>query len=183
MYQVFTNTITIITSHDQSMVTNDGGAGGGYVTRFLSAARAYVVVHEWRNWLFQCLIYSEVCCHSPSDRLAAHTSRSVIFVSLVSLYLFVVEDRVANCALYRASVLNFECDIGTVLIIRSRNTHHVYVRVFHLISRIISQVGFYKFSYKLVYFISFFEMFANGERVTSCEPDWLVEPLMHCSLT
>lgn len=135
------------------MATNDGGAGGGYVTRFLSAARAYVVVHEWRNWLFQCLIYSEVCCHSPSDRLAAHTSRGVIFVSLVSLYLFVVEDRVANCALYRASVLNFVCDIGTVLIIRSRNTHHVYVRVFHLIPRIISQVGFYKFSYRLVYFI------------------------------
>lgn len=46
VYQVFTSTITIRTSHDQSMATNDGGAGGGYVTRFLSAARAYVVVHE-----------------------------------------------------------------------------------------------------------------------------------------
>lgn len=89
----------------------------------------------------------------------------------------------ANCALYRASVLNFVCDIGTVLIIRSRNSQHVYVRDFHLILRFISQVGFYRFSYKLVYFISFFEMSANGEQVTSCEPDWIVEPLMHCSLT
>lgn len=109
--------------------------------------------------------------------------RLVISVSFVSLYLFVFEDRVANCALYCASVLNFVCDIGTVLIIRSRNTHHVYVRVFHLIPRFFSQVGFHRFFYKLVYFISLFEMSANGERVTSCEPDWLVEPLMHCSLT
>lgn len=115
--------------------------------------------------------------------LRTRRARSAIFVSLVSLYLFVVEDRVANCALYRASVLNFVCDIGTVLIIRSRNCHHVYVRVFHLIPRFISQVGFYRFSYKLVYIILFFEMSVNGERVTSCEPDWLVEPLMHCSLT
>lgn len=69
-----------------------------HATSFVSSP--HVRSRTWRNWLFQCLIYCKVCCHSPSGRRAARTPLSprFIFVSFV-FYLFIVaEDKVTNCA-------------------------------------------------------------------------------------
>lgn len=63
----------------------------------------------WRNWLFQCLIYRVVCCHSSSERGAARTPLSArfIFVSLQSFYfLYWPRTKWRIARLYCASVLN-----------------------------------------------------------------------------